>query len=155
MQEEITDPFTDSIRYGVETFLNDKNAKWLKDRCPFKMPVTSEPCDIVANPLYIKPISVADLSKEVDILQENLIQLTMTDAILKVQNKIDEQFKDLLKRKGISEKEWKLYGDCSTVKNCQIFSFNHKPIFKIFFPDVKLEPGATEGKVSIYYEELD
>lgn len=154
MQEEITDPFTDSIRYGVETFLNDKNAKWLKDRCPFKIPVASEPCDTAANPLYVKPISVADLSKAADILQENPIQSTITNAAEKVQNEIDEYFKDLLKRKGISEEEWRMYGEYSVVRNCKIYSFNHKPIFKIFFPDVKLEPGATEGKVTIYYEEL-
>ena len=63
MQEEITDPFTDSLRYGVENFLNDKNAKWLKDRCPFKIPVTSEPCYTAANPFYVKPIVRQSITK--------------------------------------------------------------------------------------------
>lgn len=156
MQEEITDPYTDSIRYGIETFLNDKNAKWLKDRHPFKTPFVSKLCENSESPLTVhKTISAADLSKAADILQENLIQSIMTNAILKVQNEIDEHFKDLLKRKGVSEKEWRMYGEYSVVGNCQVYSFNHKPIFKVFYPNVNLKPGATEGKVSVYYEELD
>lgn len=46
VRKKITDPFTDSTKYGVETFLNDKKAKWLTDRCPFKTPVTLKSCEI-------------------------------------------------------------------------------------------------------------
>lgn len=104
-----------------------------------------------------KPIgwTVDKLSKFKSILPENPIESIMEQATLRLRNDIDEHFRGILKRRGISEEEWKQYGSYNT--NGKLFEYCYKGecIFKVTYPESELTPGSTEGNMKVYYWEVN
>lgn len=162
---DITDPFTDALRYYTSFDRNrlidiakTKDAMKLTmeamSRC--KTPIAAPQPESHEDSLAVqKPINwnIDKVSKLASILPQNPIESVIEQATIRLQHDIDEHFRGILKRRGISEEEWKQYGSYNT--NGKLFEYCYKGecIFKITYPEAELTPGSTEGNMKVYYWE--
>ena len=154
MKEEITDPYIDSLRYALQCF--DNNTFFLKDKPPFniKVPQSYASFDSIANPLEVKHLSISEISKLSDILKEHRIESVMEQAQIRLQHQIEDHFKGVLDKRGISEQDWHDYGYRKMSNYGCEYYYKGKMIFRISYPKVNIEPGSTKGTYSAYYEEI-
>lgn len=111
-----------------------------------------------ANPIAIhKKIDwttekLAELQSQLPI---NPIQSVIEQATERLISDVNEHFKGILKKRGISEDDWRQYGSYRT--NGRLFEYFYKGecIFKITHPDPELKPGETSGNMVVYYWEVD
>lgn len=101
--------------------------------------------------------NVNSLSKLTELSEElkshNPIQETMENAILKLNNKVEDYFRNVLNKNGITESEWLENGNCEVQGTLQRYFYKGKNIFNVSFPELALQPESTEGKYSVYYWE--
>lgn len=155
MQEEVTDPFTDSLRYALQC--TDYDSLFLKNRPPFniKVPESYTSFDSVANPLEVKHLSISELSNLADTLQKNPVESVIEQAQVRLSRQIEDHFKSILDKRGISEQDWHDYGYRKMNNYGCEYYYKGKMIFRISYPKANIEPGSTEGTYSAYYEEID
>lgn len=152
MQE--IDVFADSLRYTLQCCC--QNTFFLKDKPPFntKVPEGYASFDSVANPLEVKHLSISEVSKLSDILKEHQVESVMEQAQIRLRHQIEEHFKGILDKRGISEQDWQRYGYRKMNNRWCEYYYKDTPIFKISYPDLNIEPGSTKGTYSVFYEEL-
>lgn len=152
MKEETFDPYFDSILYSLQTFELFGNKTLLpKDSIArsFKIPKMCKPSK---SPLSRpKPIDIDTLS---DMMNERFTQSVLEDAQIRLRHQIEEHFKGILDKRGISEQDWHDYGYRKMNNRWCEYYYKDTPIFRISYPDLNIEPGSTEGTYSVFYEEL-
>lgn len=153
MKEELTDPFMDAMLYGVKTFELFGNKTLLPKDCIARLYKIPKMCKPSESPLSRpKPIDIDTLS---DMMNERFTQSVLEDAQIRLRHQIEEHFKGILDKRGVSEQDWHDYGYRKMNNYGCEYYYKDKLFFRISYPKANIEPGSTKGTYSAYYEEIE
>lgn len=101
----------------------------------------------------VKPISVQKLKELSNVLTENSIQNTISEAARNVVRQIDEAFRNVLKKRGITESQWKEYGTAEEINHMTKYYYKGEFIFFVKRNDFETLHDKLNSEGVVYYGE--
>lgn len=101
----------------------------------------------------VKPISVQKLKELSDVLTENPIQNTISETARIVVRQIDEAFRNVLKKRGITESQWKEYGTAEEINHMIKYYYKGEFIFFVKRNDFEILHDKLNSEGVVYYGE--
>ena len=95
---------------------------------------------------------LAELQSQLPI---NPIQSVIEQATERLHSDINEHFKGILKKRGISEDDWRKYGSYGVTGKMFEYYYKDECIFRVTHPESELNPGETSGNMVVYYWEVE
>lgn len=141
--KDIPDHLSDAAAYFLYQHIYDKKPH---------IPIRS---DALSN---IKPISITDLVEKYKEVSKPEFTYTeqISDFLRKHVNEVDNQFRKVLEKRGISEEEWKCRGTIEYHPSMTNYKYNDEVIFFVTHPEVsELKPGDYKATLTFYYGELN